>query len=541
MALALKSHTPIAARSPFYIDCVPAAGSIVSAQIVATVQLGDRRSSITSMTDVKSYTLIKTDAVDGIIVFELSTLVRDFFEHEYQEWATSSLKEANESQVFFLKVVKTVTNSSTGAESPTTTYYTIKDGYANYKDGINYIPSTGETGDYPFPTPISYGTDVTIMATNCYRQIGQDSYAIVGLNMGEFDRINSETKTYTRVKFGGGNNQWQVDFTQNTNVVTNLIAAVEDSPTRYTTVQDSILYVPIGKKNMLSEWIDDEEYLRFGHFVKAADIGGLGANVVSEEKTANAGDFVDNGNSTYTITTDGSPASQSTIFLLIEPCGAFATTTLADFDVVSISGSDITIETQDQSAALHLECAIASASSVAVEYTYVTTTGGNQIHRVNNQSVLRYEILCEPKYNVVDCLFINKWGCWDSFSFVKKSINSLNTTSSSYKRSVGFVDRGPFGIGTPTYNYDTKEHQKVVYNKNANKSITVNTGFVDESFNLLLEEMMVSEKIYLIINDEVYPVLINTNSVEYKTSVNDKLINYTIDFEFAYDLIQNGI
>ena len=154
------------------------------------------------------------------------------------------------------------------------------------------------------------------------------------------------------------------------------------------------------------------------------------------------------------------------------------------------------------------------------------------IASINDQPTLRYEILCEPKYNVIDCVFINKFGCWDSFSFLKKSVQKFNTTSSNYKRSIGEV-------GASGFSYSLTDHQKVQYNKNGYKSITVNTGFVDESFNLLLEEMMLSEKMYLIIDDVVEPVNLNTSSVELKASVNDKLINYTMDFDFAYDNLNN--
>ena len=37
----------------------------------------------------------------------------------------------------------------------------------------------------------------------------------------------------------------------------------------------------------------------------------------------------------------------------------------------------------------------------------------------------------------------------------------------------------------------------------------------------------------------VLPIDINTESLTYKTSVNDKLINYTLTFDFAYDTINN--
>lgn len=539
MAQTLKSHTPISARSPYFIDCVAASGTIVSAQLVVTVQRGSRLASVTSMTDVKSYTLTKTDAVDGIIVFEISALVRDFFEHEYLEWTTPNEKEANVGQVYFLKVVKTITNSG-GAETPVTTYYTIKDGYGSFKDGVNFEPSTGATGNYDFPETVAFDTDVTIMATDCYRQIGQDSYALVGFNLGEFDRKHSETKTESRVKFGSGE-LWKTTKDAMTNVVRETIPSVDTSPTRLGSIEQSIQYIPLGKKNMLTDWISGEEYLRVGHFVYAQDIGGLATVNVSDESTASGGNIVDNGNGTYTITTTSQPAADTTsVFIIIDPCGAFLDNSEEIWTVESVGTLTLTISTTDQPTELQMDCAI-SNGTINVERFYNVTAGTNIIASINDQPVLRYEIICEPKYSVIDCLFINKWGCWDSFSFLKKSMKKFSTTSNTYRRSIGFVDRGPLGLDTPTYSYSLTDHQKVQYNKNGIESITVNTGFVDESFSLLLEEMMLSEKIYLIIDDVVEPVVLNTNSVDYKTSVNDKLINYTLDFEFAYNKIQSAI
>jgi hypothetical protein len=43
------------------------------------------------MTDVKSYTLSKTDDVDGIIVFDIAAIIKDFFEHEYLKFLALQL------------------------------------------------------------------------------------------------------------------------------------------------------------------------------------------------------------------------------------------------------------------------------------------------------------------------------------------------------------------------------------------------------------------------------------------------------------------
>jgi hypothetical protein len=39
--------------------------------------------------------------------------------------------------------------------------------------------------------------------------------------------------------------------------------------------------------------------------------------------------------------------------------------------------------------------------------------------------------------------------------------------------------------------------------------------------------------------ERVIPVIPQTKSITYKTSVNDKLANYTVDFEHAFDKINN--
>ena len=50
---------------------------------------------------------------------------------------------------------------------------------------------------------------------------------------------------------------------------------------------------------------------------------------------------------------------------------------------------------------------------------------------------------------------------------------------------------------------------------------------------------MQSEYVWMEQDTIAYPVVVDTSSLTYKTSVNDKLVDYTIDLSFAYDGIQN--
>ena len=48
-----------------------------------------------------------------------------------------------------------------------------------------------------------------------------------------------------------------------------------------------------------------------------------------------------------------------------------------------------------------------------------------------------------------------------------------------------------------------------------------------------------SEQVWLEIGTETYPVVLKTSSIQEKTSVNDKLVAYTFEFEYASGKIQN--
>jgi len=51
--------------------------------------------------------------------------------------------------------------------------------------------------------------------------------------------------------------------------------------------------------------------------------------------------------------------------------------------------------------------------------------------------------------------------------------------------------------------------------------------------------MQLSEDAWIEINNEVLPINISDSSFSYKTNLNDKLINYTVQIDFAFDTINN--
>ena len=135
------------------------------------------------------------------------------------------------------------------------------------------------------------------------------------------------------------------------------------------------------------------------------------------------------------------------------------------------------------------------------------------------------EEICEVKYPIKRMWFVNKLGGWNHFAFFKASYNSINVKNSDYSLMQKFV------------NYDYKRGQTKPFNINGNGSLKVNSGWVTEDYYEWIEQMMLSDTI--LYESSQIPVTIKTTSMQKKTELKDKNINYTIEFEFANKLINN--
>jgi len=152
--------------------------------------------------------------------------------------------------------------------------------------------------------------------------------------------------------------------------------------------------------------------------------------------------------------------------------------------------------------------------------------GGNTIEFYNSSDVLlqsfTFKPLRECRYNPIPVDFVNKLGGWQRVFFFKASQDKLAFTSEDYN----------FLTSVPTVNnWTVSDGQTRQMNRNARRKITVNSGSVDENFKLILEQLLLSERVMV----NGLPAKILTNDIELFKIVNKKDLNYTLDFEFAYD------
>ena len=131
-------------------------------------------------------------------------------------------------------------------------------------------------------------------------------------------------------------------------------------------------------------------------------------------------------------------------------------------------------------------------------------------------------------------VFYNKYGALQDLWFNKKSVENINVTSSSYKRNI--IE---FNTSVPTADYSIYKHANRRFDVVANETIQLSTGYVVEALNEPIKQLLMSESVWIDDGTNVYPVNVNTESLQMKKSVNEKLIAYTLDFNFAFDKIQN--
>jgi hypothetical protein len=106
--------------------------------------------------------------------------------------------------------------------------------------------------------------------------------------------------------------------------------------------------------------------------------------------------------------------------------------------------------------------------------------------------------------------------------------SGLSTRRDDYKANIGEVVSN-------AYTYNVQDHTQKAINVTAKEDISINSGWIREEQNEVFKQIILSKLVW--IDDK--PVFIKSNGIEYKESKYDKLINYNLSFEYAYNEINN--
>ena len=194
------------------------------------------------------------------------------------------------------------------------------------------------------------------------------------------------------------------------------------------------------------------------------------------------------------------------------------------------TGASFTARYTNLSTAVVTSLAVASSTFDIPRVRTANVNEGNKVEILNGASAVQatwyFYPLEECKYTPVIIDFVNKYGAWQREFFFKASNDTFSVENTEYNL-----------LQTNSYNYNTLEGQRKVFNANGKKSIKVNTGWVAETWSEVLKQIMLSERILI----DNKPAKINSKSTELFKHINTKQINYSLDFEFAYDVINSVI
>lgn len=245
--------------------------------------------------------------------------------------------------------------------------------------------------------------------------------------------------------------------------------------------------------------------------------------------------------------------------------GSLFTTQFSVGSSVTIANEEFTVATITDNLNLTVNTPhTIGATGVAIYNTYIDHTveaydlsnnglGSNFISQKNNSSQMIRNFIVTPyissvefdfngnvqevivdvlrcsKYDAINLLYVNKFGMKTYFPFILKSIEKIKSSSDGFNRSL--VDYNGLSSNSGLH----ASRKRITGTK---QSFVLNTDWIAEYYVKQLEEVLLSEYVWLVKGtDNPIPVNVTTSTMEKKTHINDKLINYSIELETASNYI----
>jgi hypothetical protein len=140
--------------------------------------------------------------------------------------------------------------------------------------------------------------------------------------------------------------------------------------------------------------------------------------------------------------------------------------------------------------------------------------------------------VCKQKYPNVRISWKNRYGQFDWYSFYMVNRKSFQTTKKTYQPQLGTWEGSSFSYSS----YDSSNLNYIV---DSSQTLQVNSYWLTDDYNDWLKQLLVSDEIYWWDTIGARPLTIATSDIQFKTGVNDKLIQYQFDFNLGqnYKLI----
>ena len=176
-----------------------------------------------------------------------------------------------------------------------------------------------------------------------------------------------------------------------------------------------------------------------------------------------------------------------------------------------------------------------------------------RLDTVNLGAPILFKNVCRQKYPNIRIKWKNRYGQFDWFSFYLVNRQGFQATKRTYQPQLGSWNAEVLG-------YQDYDSSTLNYISDSSQTLSVNSDYIDQDYNELIKQLLVADEIYWVYEEgapgspwgggfddgygggtetKIRPITIKTDSIIFKTGVNDKLIQYGFDFDWgqSYKLI----
>lgn len=165
--------------------------------------------------------------------------------------------------------------------------------------------------------------------------------------------------------------------------------------------------------------------------------------------------------------------------------------------------------------------------STYIEYYTVEFSTTNIV----DDSIYRFNLTCEAKYEVFTVHFQNRFGGFESKDFSKVSRRKIDIEKSDFGSSAYLIG----ALGQPEYYNAQKVYRETRKNYAGawKEKMVLNTDILTDAEYEWLEDLILSPIAYVEIGDYFYPITNTESNYEPKKAINDDLTNLTINIEYG--------
>jgi len=177
---------------------------------------------------------------------------------------------------------------------------------------------------------------------------------------------------------------------------------------------------------------------------------------------------------------------------------------------------------------------ILSALAGATATEYEIFFKDSSFRRISDSFYYKISDLCTP-HTIYRLHFKNKFGAFDSFSFIRASQVSTDINRKSYEKTIGEPK------SATSYTYNNTDRFQSNYHTQHKHTIKLNSDWINEDQSVWLEELLTSPEIYH--DDDTHglvPVnIVETNYVQ-RQAKTDKIFNLSVSIQYSFSETRQG-